>query len=197
MADPSPPDDHAGRDPRRLMIGGVIAAVVLTVAVLVAALVLAARVQSESTSPDTGPLAVPAVPAPGADGRFCRDLMPDLPDRLTGRARRDVTGTPPGVAAWGDPAVILRCGIPDPQELTCSSPLTQFSSPTGASVAWLRLSDSSAVTYLAVDRPVRIAVTLPPKTGFGPVQQLTEVIGAALPVRAVCTNGTLTAPDNG
>jgi hypothetical protein len=47
-----------------------------------------------------------------------------------------------------------------------------------------------------VDRPVRIAVTLPPGAGVGPVQQLSELIAADLPAQPVCTNGSVTATDN-
>jgi hypothetical protein len=61
----------------------------------------------------------------------------------------------------------------------------------------LQLSDPSAVTYIAVDRPVRIAVTVPPGSGMGPIQQLSELIAADLPSRPVCQNGVLVPPDNG
>ena len=195
-------DDEAGRPDEgvlahRLPALLVTGALVLVAAVIVAVVVLAGRARTAANAPDTGPLAVPAAPAPGAGGRYCTTLANALPDRLTSNQRRPLSDPTPGVAAWGDPAIILRCGLPDPQELTCSAALTQFTDADGGSVAWLRLADSSAVTYVAVDRPVRIALTLPPGTGIGPVQQLSEVIAKTLPGRAVCTNGTVNPLDNG
>jgi hypothetical protein len=202
-AAPVPDTDDEIRQPgegalaRRLPALLVAGALVLVAIVIVAVVVLAGRARTAANAPDTGPLAVPAAPAPGAGGRYCTQLLRALPDRLTSHQRRPLSDPTPGVAAWGDPAIILRCGLPDPQELTCSAALTQFTDASGGSVAWLRLSDSSAVTYVAVDRPVRIALTLPPGTGIGPVQQLSEVIAKVLPGRAVCTNGTVNPLDNG
>lgn len=192
---PHAPQPSRSSSPR-LIIGLVVAAIVVTIAVIVTGLVLASRISSETTAPDTGLLAVPAAPAPGADGRYCKQLLTQLPDRLADEPRRALSTASPGVAAWGDPAIIVRCGLPDPTELTCASPLMQFTGADGRSVAWLQLEDSSATTYLAADRPVRIAITLPPGTGTDPVQHLSDVIAKTLPRQPVCTGGTITATDN-
>lgn len=194
-ADPAHPEPApAGRLPVLLIVG----ALVLTLATIVTVVVLAGRARSQAgqDADDTGPLAVPAAPAPGAGGHYCGVLMSALPADLSSLHRRTLADRQPGVAAWGDPAVILRCGLEDPAELTCSAELMQFTDAGGGSVAWLHLSDSSAVTYIAVDRPVRIAVTLPPGSGVGAVQQLSELIAADLPAQPVCTNGSVTPPDN-
>lgn len=192
---PSPSGKPAATDPPRLVIALIAVAIVLTVGAIVTGFVLAARM-SANPGPDTGPVAVPAAPAPGAEGRYCAELMPELPDPLADQGRRKLIAPEPSVAAWGDPAIILRCGLPDPAELTCAASLTRFSSADGTAVEWLRLSEGSATTYLAVDRPVRIAVTLPANGDISPVQQLTEVIGRVLPERPVCEGGVVTPPDN-
>jgi hypothetical protein len=41
--------------------------------------------------------------------------------------------------------------------------------------------DPVVVTYVAVDRPVYPAVTVPVAAGSGPLQQLSDVIGQSLP----------------
>lgn len=181
--------------PSRLIIALVSAAIVLTVGAIVTGFILAMRVAD--AGPETGPVAVPAAPAPGGDGRYCAQLLPELPEVLVDSPRRKLLIPEPGVAAWGDPAIILRCGLPDPAELTCAASLTRFSAADGTAVEWLQLSEGSAVTYLAVDRPVRIAVTLPAGGDISPVQQLTEVIGRVLPEQPVCDRGLLTPTDNG
>lgn len=195
-AGPDSPDPEPYVRPSRLPTLILAAALTVAVAAVVTVAVLGARARARAAAPDTGPVAVAAAPAPGASGRYCTALMPALPGRLVSQDRRPLADSQPGVAAWGDPAVILRCGLMDPAELTCSSELMQFTDASGGSVAWLRLSDPSAVTYIAVDRPVRIAVTLPAGTGPGPIQQLSQVIAARLPLRPVCTNGSVVLPDN-
>ena len=85
--------------------------------------------------------------------------------------------------------VWIRKGLP-------SVPKPRITGADGAGVEWLRLEESGAVTYLAVDRPVRIAVTVTAQAGFGPVQQLSEVIAHALPEQPVCEAGHVTPTDN-
>lgn len=50
---------------------------------------------------------------------------------------------------------------------------------------WLQLYDDApnpdVVSYVAVDRPVYVVVTEPVDSGSGPLQQLSDVIRAALP----------------
>lgn len=192
---PAAPQTSRSSSPR-LIIGLVVVAVVVTMAVIVTGLVIASRISSEANAPDTGPLAVPAAPAPGAAGRYCQQLLAQLPDRLADEPRRALSSPAPGVAVWGDPAIIVRCGLPDPAELTCASPLMQFTGAADGSVAWLQMEDSSATTYLVADRPVRIAITLPPGAGTDPVQHLSDVIAQTLPEQPVCTDGTITPTDN-
>jgi hypothetical protein len=168
------------------------------VVVVVAAVIVGGVIWSHSEpAGDTGPLAVGAAPAPGAGGKSCTELMTALPDALSGSPRREVIGSPPGVAAWGDPPITLRCGLPTPAELTCSAALTQISNANGQpGVLWLQLSEGGQSTYLAADRAVRIAITLPDNAGTGAIQELSSVISGVLPSTAdaqghICTNGTL------
>lgn len=123
--------------------------------------------------------------------------MTALPADLSGAQRRHVVGSPPGTAAWGDPPWILRCGLPTPAELTCSSALTQVSTPNGEpGVQWWQNGEGGQTTYLAVDRGVRIALTVPDGSGSGAIQQLSAVISGVLPARAVCSGGALLPTDD-
>jgi hypothetical protein len=58
----------------------------------------------------------PQVPA--ATRTVCRDLVDALPDKLAGQERRDVEPVDALGAAWGDPAIELRCGVGTPEGLT-------------------------------------------------------------------------------
>ena len=184
--------DQAGTGRRpRLPVAWLSAAVGLTIIVVVGVVVLAAHLR-DAPPPPAGPLPVAAADQPGASGKYCTTLMSALPDTLSTLARRTLLDPEPGVAAWGDPAVVLRCGLSDPEELTCSSALTVIST-----VAWLELEDTSAETFIAADRAVRIAITLPPGSSTGPIQQISEIIAADLVPRDICSNGTLIPTDNG
>ncbi len=167
--------------------------IVVIIAVVVGGLIW----KNQQPAAATGPVTVSTVDAPGAAGRYCTQLMTGLPDRLGTSDRRPLVGHPAGTAAWGDPAIVLRCGLPTPAELTCASALTQVSNANGqAGVQWLQLSDRGQTTYLAADRPVRIAITLPDGTGTGAIQQMSAVISGILPARPVCSNGTLLRTDD-
>jgi hypothetical protein len=58
-----------------------------------------------------------AIDAPRLTGvaqRECRALVAALPDRVADLDRREVTTGGGYGAAWGDPAVVLRCGVGRP-----------------------------------------------------------------------------------
>jgi hypothetical protein len=60
----------------------------------------------------------------GADRAACEALVGDLPDTLAGEPRRPVEPEDALGAAWGDPAYVLTCGVPEPTDYeptaTCS-----------------------------------------------------------------------------
>ena len=53
---------------------------------------------------------------PDADRAACRALVADLPDTLAGQDRVDVEPADALGAAWGDPAYVLTCGVPEPSD---------------------------------------------------------------------------------
>ena len=59
-----------------------------------------------------GPVEVTTPRLAGDAAETCRALVAALPSTVDGQARREVE--PPGAyaAAWGDPAIVLRCGVP-------------------------------------------------------------------------------------
>ena len=94
-----------------------------------------------------------------------------------------------GAAAWrrdgaaADDVVILRCGVDRPAEFVVGAPDQMVDD-----VGWFRLADtgSALVTWLCVDRPAYVALTLPTGSGPAPIQALSGVIErsmAAMPIR--------------
>ena len=56
--------------------------------------------------------------APAAADPACGRLAAALPSTLLKQDRRDTEPSAPSVAAWGDPAIILRCGVTPPGPTT-------------------------------------------------------------------------------
>jgi len=50
----------------------------------------------------------------GAAATACQELVDALPDRVDGAQRREVEPDTGTAAAWGDPPIVLRCGVPKP-----------------------------------------------------------------------------------
>lgn len=61
-----------------------------------------------------GGVDVPGTTVSGAERAACERLVEALPDRVSDQARRETSGNPLG-AAWGDPAIVLRCGVGTPE----------------------------------------------------------------------------------
>jgi hypothetical protein len=77
------------------------------------------------TGCSAGPVEIDAPEMSAADARACRDLVADLPDTMAGQERRDLTGDTAYGAAWGDPAIVLTCGVGQPDDFTDTSTCVQ------------------------------------------------------------------------
>jgi len=104
--------------------GKTLAAVAVTVAV---------TVLPGCGSSDTSAFVVPVSLAHSRDLKTCADLQKLLPDTLDAVGRRRVRPESPTTAAWGDPAIVLRCGVAEPAILAPGSPEYD---PTGAKSDW-------------------------------------------------------------
>jgi hypothetical protein len=159
---------------------GLIAAIVVAVGALGAVLAIAATRHTPSQ-----PVAIAAVPAPRAQDPACRTLIDQLPRRLGDYQRADTAQpTPAGAAAWratsdGEP-VVLRCGLDRPADFVIGSAIQQV-----GQVQWFQAHQDDRSTWYAVDRPVYVALTLPPGSGPTPIQQLSELIERTMPARPI------------
>ena len=168
--------DSPDGPPRALLIAA------LAVAVLAVGAVLAVAATRRAPM---SPVAIAAVPAPQSGTPECRSLLATLPERLGDYTRAAaVDPVPEGAAAWRSPEttgaepVIMRCGLDRPAEFVVGTPLQMVDD-----VQWLRLSDADTrrSTWVAVDRAVYVAITLPDGSGPTPIQTLSEVIARTMP----------------
>jgi len=65
----------------------------------------------------SGTLSLEAPRLDGAAAKACATLVADLPPRVDSQRRRDVDAGHGFGAAWGDPAIELRCGVRRPAGL--------------------------------------------------------------------------------
>jgi len=161
------------RLPRRLLAAAV------TLPVLLVAAVLLASVLVRGQRP--GPLPLAPVPAPEATSPDCAALVAALPEGIDADGgqldRRPIADpAPAGTTAWGEPPVVLRCGLGRPAELTVSSRLLAVSG-----VQFLGIPGPGATSWVVVDRPVYVALTLPVGSGSAALQQVAAAVRMTLP----------------
>lgn len=161
----------------------VVAGVLIPLVVLAVALVLVRNMGDEATSSAVSePYSAVPLPAPGAESDVCTAVVEALPADLGDATRVDLTEpAPAGVAAYrlpdGEP-VVVRCGLDAPPTFVVGVGLQVVDE-----VEWFQQDDPNpavtASTWVAVDRPEFIAVTLPDGSGTGPIQDLSAAITAS------------------
>jgi hypothetical protein len=104
-------------------------------------------------------LSVDAPQGSGAAARACAALVRALPARVADQPRRPVDPGPGYAAAWGDPAIVLRCGVRRPRGLDASA-----SCQVVDGVGWFipeTQQTGGPVTMTTVGRAENVEVRLP------------------------------------
>ncbi|GAB6983861.1 DUF3515 domain-containing protein [Nocardioides pyridinolyticus] len=104
-----------------------------------------------------------------AEAQACRALVADLPDTVLGEESVEVEGDTAYGAAWGDPAIVLTCGV-GAVDITQAPPCT-----TVDGVGWVVPEEGADETTFVADgyRP-RVQVVVP--DDYAPeVDALTEL----------------------
>lgn len=144
--------------------------------------------------------AAPVDVTPGIDAKnpVCARIVRAAPDTLLGLERR--TASAQAAAAWGDPAVTLRCGVevPGPTTDRCLS----IELPDGSTVDWINPEaaeeevDGQAAgswTFITYGRDPAVELVVPAGTGVEqPTAALVELAGAVQLVEATrhCVGAT-------
>jgi hypothetical protein len=132
-----------------------------------------------------------AVPSPrGEAARTCRDLAGALPERVSGEERGDLPERTPYAAVWGDPAIVLRCGVPEPAVLRADSdvynPLADAVKVNG--VSWLLEEEPDGMRFTTTHREVHVEVTVPDDYApeVNPLTDLAAPVDRHVPLDALC-----------
>ncbi|WP_201294801.1 MULTISPECIES: DUF3515 domain-containing protein [unclassified Nocardiopsis] len=116
--------------------------------------------------------------ADAATGAVCADLVADLPDTLLEAERARVRPDSELTAAWGDPAIGLRCGVERPAGLAPTSYLQEVNG-----VAWLPQPEDAPTVYTVVGREAYVELSVPPAHGApaAALRQISDLVSEHVP----------------
>lgn len=115
--------------------------------------------------------------APGAQ-RACAALVEALPEVVDDAVRRDVEPAQPGLAAWGQPPIILRCGVEQPAGLDPTMAVLEV-----GGVGWRSLGGDGGTFFYLDGADVEVEVAIP--DDYAPEAQvlldLADAVRASVP----------------
>ncbi|MGW0418383.1 DUF3515 domain-containing protein [Streptomyces sp. NPDC003015] len=123
-----------------------------------------------------------AVPSPGAGvTKLCRELDRVLPSKVDDQDRQDPEPASTLTAGWGDPAIILRCGVQRPSKM--DDP--EADGVEVDNVGWLlEKQDDGSFRFTTTLRKAYVEVTIPEDRtadGMAPLVDLAPGIKKAIP----------------
>ncbi|NUS74127.1 MAG: DUF3515 domain-containing protein [Corynebacteriales bacterium] len=113
------------------------------------------REESSAEKPTTESTAAISVPSPAANSA-CAPIVDALPATLHEKNRRLVRPRQAQVVAWGDPAIVLRCGVDKPSAWT---PTAQIIGVNG--IEWVTETTEDGTIWTTVSLPVFVEITVP------------------------------------
>lgn len=141
---------------------------------------------SPAPSTSAAALSVAPPPATGDAAELCPQLTDSLPETIAGLPSRPLDPANPNVRAWGESAIVLRCGVDRPAALTAASPLI-----TVNGVDWLYENQKDTAdlgllgkhtVWTTTDRQVYVEVVVPSDVGSSTaLSQLAAAVADALP----------------
>jgi Protein of unknown function (DUF3515) len=136
-----------------------------------------------------------APPDNPATAAACTQLLTVLPDELQYAQgefaqARPVVSSSPYVRAWGEPAIVLRCGVPRPADVVPASTKVWFPFPGNdpTAVYWDPVDTKQGSVWTTTDRAVYIEADFPQAYSTPPLQELSVAIMKVLP--SVCVVGS-------
>jgi hypothetical protein len=96
------------------------------------------------------------VGAPAQAPAECRRLVDALPASVDGQERREVAPPDAPAAAWGDPPIVLRCGVPMPPGYRPTALCAEVDH-----VGWFTQERDDHYRFTTVGRSVNVQVQVP------------------------------------
>lgn len=124
-------------------------------------------------------------PGPDAANPACSALIERLPDRVIDRTRTKLDVA--GAASWGDPAIVLRCGVPP------SGPTTDPCIEADG-LDWTFTETKNTLRLLSYGRIPAVEVQVP--KSIGRQNALGALVDLAAAVRSIPTTTKCIGPDD-
>ena len=119
---------------------------------------------------------------PDGPAAGCRRLHDALPGSLNGRDRASTRPSSTRTAAWGDPPVVLRCGVGRPAGLIATSQVVEVDG-----VEWFLTEPAPPYVFTTVGRgtylQVRVPSSVPRSEATAALVDLADAVRTALPRR--------------
>ena len=168
--------------------------------VVVLAIAFGAGRSHKTTRRPRGPVVVstPSSAASAAAVESCERVIEKLPVKLDSMTPRVVHGSSAGVdtryvVAWGNPPVILSCGVGRPAALKPGSDIELFGvGQDDHNSLVLATHTKTTNVFTVVDRPVYVSIEVPKSLNRDPVSVLAGLVAQALP--SVCDAQANTGP---
>ncbi|MEV6927181.1 DUF3515 domain-containing protein [Dactylosporangium sp. NPDC051485] len=130
---------------------------------------------SHANKPSAAAVPVEAPQLEPSTSTVCRALVAKLPDVLGGLSRRPVTAGGEQNAAFGDPPIVLTCGVPKPAVPADA----QFMGLSN--VCWFADEQRDRTVWQTVDRAVALRVVVPKAADGSWLVHLSAPIVATVP----------------
>jgi uncharacterized protein DUF3515 len=151
-----------------------------------------AHPKTEPTSAPTAamsalpPVQVKPAPRTKAADQACPQLLAKLPLKLDGQGRRRTSTPNQYYLAWGNPTIIVHCGVPRPEKFVVGQTTTGIAPPGGKEVQWYSEAVDAGSTWTAVDRSVYVSVFIPDGVAATDVlQEIGKPLAQVLPARPI------------
>jgi Protein of unknown function (DUF3515) len=119
----------------------------------------------------------------GAVASTCRSLIAALPDKVLDQGSRPVRPEGALAATWGDPPILLRCGVPRPATLRSNSSCLEVER-----IGWFAEKAARGYVFTTVGRSAYVEMSVP-AAYQPPANALVDVADAirrTVPVRTAC-----------
>ena len=114
-----------------------------------------------------------AVTPPEPEVPACAAAADLLPDRISGQERRTTEPESAATAAWGDPPVVWRCAVPQPEALRPDSSLFEING-----VTWFAEELTRGYRFTTRELTADVEVTVP--QNYAPEANVLLQLGPAL-----------------
>ena len=130
-----------------------------------------------TTTSCSGAVEVDAPTLSGDSAQSCRQLVDALPDKVADQSREEVEPKDAYAAAWGHPAIVLRCGVPKAKGFDRFA-LCQVTNGVGWFIPESQQTGQPVpVTMTTVGRAQNVEVTIPEEY-FPPANAMVDLAPA-------------------